>query len=233
VLPGGKSMLATYGPDAATGKRQLQMTSDDAGALLRTFHAVDTVVGGNLTVQGEAKDATPGAPILATVRITDYRVVRGPVMAQILAKAKLEDINKKLANEGIAFAHFTGKLGFGEDAIVIDKARAYGPLLGITARGRLDLKRNLMDVEGTIVPAYIVSEIIGEIPLIGRVITGGEGEGVFAATYTARGTLDDPQVSVNPLAALAPGFLRGLFNMLSSGSGNELDFTPLPQPSQK
>jgi hypothetical protein len=80
------------------------------------------------------------------------------------------------------------------------------------------------------VPAYVVSQVIGEIPLIGRILTGGEGEGLFAATYRAKGPLDDPQVSVNPLAALAPGFLRGLFNIFDGDGGGEggEDFTPLP-----
>ncbi len=41
---------------------------------------------------------------------------------------------------------------------------------------------------------------------------GGEGEGVFAATYKVSGKTAEPEVSVNPLAALAPGFLRNLFS---------------------
>jgi len=28
-----------------------------------------------------------------------------------------------------------------------------------------------------------------------------------------RGRLDDPEVSINPLTALTPGFLRGLFGL--------------------
>jgi hypothetical protein len=36
---------------------------------------------------------------------------------------------------------------------------------------------------------------------------------VFAASYALRGPLDDPAVSVNPLTALTPGFLRGLFGI--------------------
>jgi hypothetical protein len=36
---------------------------------------------------------------------------------------------------------------------------------------------------------------------------------VFAASYTLRGRLEDPDVSINPLAALTPGFLRGLFGL--------------------
>ena len=39
------------------------------------------------------------------------------------------------------------------------------------------------------------------------------------------GSLDEPKVSVNPLAVLAPGFLRTLFNVLFEGE-------PGPAPEQ-
>ena len=40
-----------------------------------------------------------------------------------------------------------------------------------------------------------------------------EGGGVFAARYTMRGPLADPDVFVNPLSALTPGFLREIFGI--------------------
>jgi len=43
---------------------------------------------------------------------------------------------------------------------------------------------------------------------------------LFAATYSLSGSCDDPSVSVNPLAALTPGFLRGLFGIFQGGSGD-------------
>jgi hypothetical protein len=63
------------------------------------------------------------------------------------------------------------------------------------------------------VPAYSLNRVLGEIPLLGSLITGGENEGIFAATYRVEGALDDPKVEVNPLSALAPGFLRNLFGL--------------------
>jgi hypothetical protein len=47
-----------------------------------------------------------------------------------------------------------------------------------------------------------------------------KGGGVFAARYSVTGPLKSPQVSVNPLSALTPGFLRGLFGVLSGASVN-------------
>jgi hypothetical protein len=234
-MPGGKTMSLRYGPDPASGRQSLRVVADDAGALLRAARLLETVVGGALTIEGEASEPGLAAPLRVEAEVKDYRVVRGKVMAKILKQAKLEDINNLLASEGIPFARFTGKMVLTDETVEIEKARAYGAALGITAQGRIDLESDKIDIEGTIVPAYVVSQIIGTIPLIGRILTGGEGEGLFAATYRAKGPLEDPEVSVNPLAVLAPGFLRGLFNIFDGNGGEEgeePDFTPLPPREQ-
>ena len=48
-------------------------------------------------------------------------------------------------------------------------------------------------------------------PLVGRLFSPELGGGLFAASYALHGALDNPQVTINPLTALTPGFLRGLF----------------------
>jgi hypothetical protein len=57
-------------------------------------------------------------------------------------------------------------------------------------------------------------------------LTGGEGEGVFAVTYQMTGPLGDPNVSVNALSMLAPGFLRSLF---SAGGADDEEPRALPE----
>jgi hypothetical protein len=59
----------------------------------------------------------------------------------------------------------------------------------------------------------MLNSFLGGIPVIGRLFSPERGGGLFAATYSVRGSLRDPAVTVNPLAALTPGFLRGLFGI--------------------
>jgi hypothetical protein len=56
----------------------------------------------------------------------------------------------------------------------------------------------------------MLNSIIGNVPVLGSLLLGGEGQGLFAANYRATGSAADPQISVNPLSALTPGFLRRL-----------------------
>jgi hypothetical protein len=94
----------------------------------------------------------------------------------------------------------------------------YGSQLGLTFQGQVDLEADRLDLDGTVVPLYGVNWTIGQIPLIGQFLRGAEGEGAFAVTYTISGPADEPSISVNPLAALAPGFLRDLFTGLQEGT---------------
>ena len=49
------------------------------------------------------------------------------------------------------------------------------------------------------------------------ILSGGDkGGGIFAATYSYRGDVATAQPAVNPLAALAPGFLRHIFDIFKA-----------------
>ena len=52
--------------------------------------------------------------------------------------------------------------------------------------------------------------------MLGNLLAGTKGEGMFAATYRVLGDYADPGVRVNPLSALAPGLLRNLVEILSN-----------------
>ena len=82
--------------------------------------------------------------------------------------------------------------------------------------------------------AYSVNRVLGAIPLLGNILTGGEGEGLFAVTYAISGSLEALDVSVNPLSVLAPGFLRNLFDIEGGeSSGEDEPFTAVPQGGKK
>ena len=114
---------------------------------------------------------------------------------------------------GLGFSRLVAPFRLTDDALELTDARAFSPSLGLTVKGRLDLDAQRIDMQGTIVPAYFFNSLLGNIPLVGKLFSPERGGGVFAASYSMRGRLDDPEVSVNPLAALTPGFLRGLFGL--------------------
>ena len=95
----------------------------------------------------------------------------------------------------------------------LTEARAFSASLGLTVRGRIDQRRGVLDLQGTVVPAYVLNSLLGRIPVLGKLFSAERGGGLVAVNYTLRGPIANPSVSVNPLSALTPGFLRGLFHI--------------------
>ena len=88
--------------------------------------------------------------------------------------------------------------------------RTSGSSVGLTFEGKIDKREDLTDIGGTVVPVTFVNDFISNIPLIGTLLTGGEGA-LIAATYSIKGPVKTPTVMVNPLSALTPGILRRIF----------------------
>jgi len=117
-----------------------------------------------------------------------------------------------LSGEGIPFGRLAAKYTFSDGKLAVTEAKALGGAIGINiSQGVLDLKADTIDLSGTVAPAYTVNSLLGRIPLLGDVLAGGEGQGIFAVNFRIRGPTDEPKVSVNPLGIVAPGIVRKLF----------------------
>jgi hypothetical protein len=224
TLPTGEAFRLFLEP--FEGKRRLIVQSGDAGAVARAFDIYDNAVGGLLVLEAILHDDLPGAPISGEVTIEDYHVINAPTLAKILSVATLTGILDSLQGEGISFSTFSMPFTIVEGLLTIEDAKTSGLAIGINAEGTVNLESDEARIRGTIVPAYAVNGIIGNIPLLGDILVGGEGEGVFAATYRVDGPIDEPTVAVNPLAALAPGFLRNLFSFFEGDPSEAEDDGP-------
>lgn len=194
--------------------RQLRAAADDAGALLRALGIVESVQGGRLLLNAQYADSRPGTPLTGTAEMDQFAVRNAPALGKVLQAMTLLGVMEAMqGGTGLAFTRAIVPFTLTPDDIRLNDARAFSASLGLTARGRVLRERSVLDLEGTIVPAYLLNTMLGNIPLIGRVFSPEAGGGVFAATFRAIGPADDAQVTVNPLAALTPGFLRGLFQL--------------------
>jgi hypothetical protein len=221
---------------SAPSGRTLNFASADAGQTVNVLGVLDSMVGGKLKVSGTFDDTKPVAPLSGTFRIDDYRLNNAPFMAKLLTLTSLTGIMSQLSGRGIAFSSMQGSFAKTDGLVKIVDGRTAGSELGLTFEGALDLDANMMDVNGTVVPVYTLNSLLGNIPLLGNILVGPKGGGVFAATFRATGSLDNPDVSVNPLSALAPGILRRLLDVFSSGadaapSTPALAPAPAPTPS--
>lgn len=219
VLEGKDTLGIKLAPAAGDDQgRVLTMWSKDAGAVLRLLRINDNVIGGDFNLRGRFDDSVPDAPLVGQMQISEFRVINAPTLTKVVSVMALTGILEALGGEGLYFSQLEIPFSYGDGILEMTSAQANGPSLGFTASGKIYTHADVVDIQGTVVPAYMINSLLGNIPLIGNIFSGGEaGGGVFAVRYSMSGSREDPDVSVNPLSALTPGFLRNLFGLFDSG----------------
>ncbi len=197
--------------------------AEDAGSLLRFLDVYRRMEGGDLVVQLSTGDG----PQAGFVTLHDFTVRNEPALKRILptqsqtvtttdASGRSQnvriDVNEVAFTKGrVDFTRSAGRLDFRDAAI-------WGQAIGFTLSGYLDYARDRTDIQGTFVPAYGLNNAFAQVPLFGPLLGGGQYEGLFAVNFRLTGQASAPALTVNPLSAVAPGFLRKLFGV---GGGDE------------
>ncbi|MDG4575866.1 MAG: AsmA-like C-terminal region-containing protein [Defluviicoccus sp.] len=223
----GSAVTVALRPDTA-GRRRLTVEAEDAGTTLQALGLFDDLRGGRLAMTGTYADTEPERPLTGRLRIKDYQIVNAPLLARLLNIMALTGIADALRGEGISFSTLDAPFTWRAGTLLLTDAKAHGTSLGLTASGTVEVETERVDVKGTIVPFYVINSLLGRLPLIGDLFTGGEaGGGVFAATYAVSGPLGDPHIWINPLSIVGPGVLRHLFAVFDLLAPSE----PAPSPA--
>jgi hypothetical protein len=189
--------------------RILRVSAGNAGEALRAFQVFPDMIGGRMETEGRFDDSDPAHPLRAKLRVKNYHIVNTPILARLLGLLSLGGIRDALTGKGIHFSTLEMPFQASKGVVAIDNGKAFGSALGLTVSGSIDTKAESLDIQGQLVPFYAVNSAIGHVPLIGDIMIGGdEGGGIFSASYSVIGVLQDPDVSVNPVTVLFPGFLR-------------------------
>lgn len=209
-LAQGADLRATYGK-AAEGY-DLLVESSDAGQALHSLDWTDEIAGGSLVIKGHRK--TVDGPITGTFTVKDYRMVEAPAGLKFLQIMTLVGLPSAFGEKGVSFVSMDGSYiyDYHKDLLTLGEIETYGSSLGIRVDkgGWLDFDKQTVDIQGVVIPANVAQQVIGKIPLLGQILTGGEA--LVAANFRVHGSLEEPSVTVNPVSILPlPGFLRKLF----------------------
>lgn len=216
ALPSGAPIMFSYAPgDPATHK--LKVETDDGGGAFKTLGIYDSIKGGKLDITGTVKDDAPHRPMKGQMKMTSFRLLHTPFAVRFLSVATLTGLVDSLTGEGFLFAGASAKFAKTRGKVDVTDFRSAGPSIGLTSKGSIDMDANTIDLKGALVPAYALNSILGNIPIIGEFLQGGKGEGLFSATYSISGDLNEPKIDVNGWSALAPGFIRNLFEGEDTG----------------
>ena len=208
---GPERLVATVVPEGHG--RVVNARTADATALLRALDLTGQLEGGAATVIGRFDDTLPEAPFTGRLDIGRLHILGAPALGKILQAVTIYGIADALRGPGLVFSRVEVPFMYANRRVDLQDARVLSSSLGITASGAIDLRRRIADMTGTVVPAYVLNAAPGRIPVIGRLFRVDPGGGLLAATWSVRGALDDPSISVNPFSLLVPGRLRQVFGL--------------------
>lgn len=199
-----------------SGQEKLTLTSEDAGEVLRLFDLYGNISGGRLKLDADLN----GEGVRGKVVIEDYKLAKAPVLTRLLTLASFTGIVNLISGEGIEFKRLEAPFTQTGKTVEVRDAIAWGDSIGISARrGLIHLDKGTLEFEGFVVPAYTLTRVVGMIPVLGKVITGGKLSGIIAVSYKLSGKMENPNISVNPMSILAPGILKGFVNALEGLAG--------------
>lgn len=191
------------------GEHSLSLRSNNAGTFLEVLGIHKGVSGGTLNLEAIFGNSVAKG----TVRLDNLRLLHAPGFTKILEAATLYGVAEALSGPGLLLDHIKVPFTLNQNILTLHGADAYSEALGFTASGTVDMGNSICDLDATIIPAYALNSFLGKIPLIGHLFTAERGGGLFAMRAHIEGQINNPQVTINPISVLVPGFLRGIFGL--------------------
>jgi len=144
------------------------------------------------------------------LKISNFKVSKVPALTQLLTLASLQGIADTLTGEGIRFNELEMDFNSNKsekNVINIEEFYAIGPAISLLMEGYI-VKKELVSLKGTLVPARTVNKVIGWIPVVGKILIGSKvGEGIFGVSFRMKGPPNDIKTTVNPIKTLTPRFV--------------------------
>lgn len=218
VLNQGHFLNVSYQPNGANQQR-LHISSDNAGEVLRVFGVMQHIKGGDLEINSTMLlDAeNPQEKTLEGVMtLHDFYAIKTPVLAKLITLASFQGVLDLLDGSGIPFKKFSIPFKKKDSQFTIEKAKGHGDSIGLTIRSAtVNTAQKTINLKGTIVPSYTVNNFLSRVlkPIGGDALTSGDGQGILGTDYSISGPMDNPQITINPLSTITPGFIKSIFDI--------------------
>lgn len=190
---------------------RLEIESENAGHLLRGLGIFSHIRDGALELEGFTSGWGESLRISGEARIDNSFMVPGDDLDPAVTEGVVSGLNDFLSGNPAELSKIEVPFSYDTGLLDLSGLQANGPRLGVTMEGQISPREDKINVNGVYVPAYGLNSLLGKIPLVGNLLTGGEGKGVFGVAFRVKGDLENPDFTINPLSGIAPGFLRLLF----------------------
>jgi hypothetical protein len=187
--------------------------SDRARPFIAGFSFIKGFEKGKLEFTSEDLSATSSK---GKIIITDFRIKEIPVLAQILSLASVTGILDTLKGEGIRFDNTVIVYENDEKFFTFKDFYGTGPSLGFIVEGRINNEDHFVSLDGNLIPAYEVNRLLSNIPILGQILTGKSGDGVFGVSFKIKGKDNNFETTINPVRTITPRFVQRFVDIFRS-----------------
>jgi hypothetical protein len=195
------------------GNISTYMLSDRARPFIAGFSFIKGFEKGKLEFASEDLSATSSK---GKIIITDFRIKEIPVLAQILSLASVTGILDTLKGEGIRFDNTVIVYENDEKFFTFKDFYGTGPSLGFIVEGRINNEDHFVSLDGNLIPAYEVNRLLSNIPILGQILTGKSGDGVFGVSFKIKGKDNNFETTINPVRTITPRFVQRFVDIFRS-----------------
>jgi hypothetical protein len=195
------------------GNISTYVLSDRARPFMGGYKFIKGFENGKLEFNSEETSPTSSK---GKIIINDFRIKEIPVLAQILSLASFTGILDTLKGEGIRFDNTVIVFENNEKQFTFKDFYGTGPSLGFIVEGKINNDDNFASLDGNIIPAYEVNRLLSNIPVLGQILTGKSGDGVFGVSFKIKGKDNNYETTINPIRTLTPRFIQRFVDLFKT-----------------
>ncbi len=213
------------------GGLNVAIETGDGGGLMSFLDLYRRMEGGQFELNGRMN----GSRFAGTIGVSNFVLRDEPALRRIISEGAQarEDRPKslKIDTSAPAFQRLSATFTRQNGVYNIPDGVLYGQEIGLKLDGSFDTPNDRINMTGVFVPAFGLNNLFSKVPLFGPLLTGGTDEGLFAINFRIAGSASAPVLTVNPLSAIAPGFLRKIFGAID-GTGRPPPEAPARPPPE-
>jgi hypothetical protein len=208
----GFALAAKLGKDARLsgemrrrqdGRTFVYLETNDAGAFFRFTNIFRRMELGDTSIAIDVSSSA-NAEHEGLLNITHFAIVDEPALDPLASWRGGK--SKRNRGKRIEFSRLRLFIKSSPGHLSVDHGVMFGPVLGATAEGSIDLKRDEVALRGVLIP--LIAERFFRPPII---VDPDPNASLISSSYQLTGPLRAPRLIINPFGPLAPGVLRRLF----------------------
>lgn len=219
----GTDLVGTLAQEGAGN--DLVISSGNAGTFLRFLGLYQRAEGGRATLVLEPESV--GGRVAGQLLLSDFVIVNEPAMSRIFSsETQTPDNSSEIVlpgnfetSERVQIEATRISFDRTPERLELTRVEGWGPSLGGNIRGVIDYEQDRVNLRGTFVPFFTLNNVFSRIPILGNLLGNRDTEGLIGITFELVGTVDQPQLRVNPMSILAPGAIRNIFEFQERQGG--------------